>query len=212
MGGLVQVLEHLPANDPHRAFIVDKLRQMADAVAKIQSPDGLWRPGLLDAADYSEPETSGSAFFVYALAWGVNHKILDRTRFEPVVKRGWAGLLQHVYSDGRLGCVQPIGAAPGRIHNERKLCLWRGSISSRWFGTRHLGAAAPSAAQAQATRRRSLNRRRIPSVHFSAHGSAEPSPSTRARTGTNRMPHPMRSIAYNVVVANLCCVTLRESR
>ncbi len=113
MGGLVQVLEHLPANDPHRAFYVDKLRQMADAVAKIQSPDGLWRPGLLDAADYSEPETSGSAFFVYALAWGVNHKILDRTRFEPVVKRGWAGLLQHVYSDGRLGCVQPIGAAPG---------------------------------------------------------------------------------------------------
>jgi unsaturated rhamnogalacturonyl hydrolase len=113
MGGLVQVLEHLPANDPHRAFYVEKLRQMADAVARIQSPDGLWRPGLLGAADYPNPETSGSAFFVYALAWGMNHKILKPARFEPVVQRGWAGLLQHVYSDGRLGCVQPVGEAPG---------------------------------------------------------------------------------------------------
>ncbi|RXS93705.1 glycoside hydrolase family 88/105 protein [Silvibacterium dinghuense] len=113
MGGLAQMLEHLPANDPHRAFYVEKFREMADTVAKIQSPDGLWRPGLLDAADYPEPEISGSAFFVYAITWGVNHGILDRARFEPVAKRGWAGLLQHIYADGRLGDIQPIGAAPG---------------------------------------------------------------------------------------------------
>jgi unsaturated rhamnogalacturonyl hydrolase len=113
MGGLVQVLEHLPADDPHRGFYLEKLRQMADAVEKIQGPDGLWRPGLLDAADYPNPETSGSAFFVYALAWGVNHGILSGARFEPVIRRGWAGLLEHVYEDGRLGCVQPVGEAPG---------------------------------------------------------------------------------------------------
>lgn len=113
MGGLVQVLEHLPPNDPHRAFYENKLREMADTIAKIQGPDGLWRPGLLDANSYPLPETSGSAFFVYALAWGIHHKLLDPVRFEPVVRRGWAGLLQHVYSDGRLGCVQPVGEAPG---------------------------------------------------------------------------------------------------
>jgi len=30
-----------------------------------------------------------------------------------VIAKGWGGLLAHVYVDGRLGCVQPVGAAPG---------------------------------------------------------------------------------------------------
>jgi hypothetical protein len=34
-------------------------------------------------------------------------------RFGPVIKRALAGMLQHIYADGRLGCIQPIGAAPG---------------------------------------------------------------------------------------------------
>jgi rhamnogalacturonyl hydrolase YesR len=113
MGGLVRVLDNLPANDPRRPFYVDKLRQMAATIAQLQGADGLWRPGLLDAADYPYPEVSGSAFFVYALAWGVNHRVLDAKRYDPVVKRGWAGLVNHIYADGRLGSIQPVGAAPG---------------------------------------------------------------------------------------------------
>ena len=113
MGGLVRVLENLPTNDPARQFYLDKFQQMADSVAKIQSPDGLWRAGLLDAADYSHPEVSGSAFFVYAIAWGINHHVLDAKRFGPVVKNGWAGLVHHIYADGRLGSIQPVGEAPG---------------------------------------------------------------------------------------------------
>jgi hypothetical protein len=57
------------------------------------------------------PEVSASSFFVYALAWGIDHKLLDRKVCLPVVKRGWRGLLSHVYEDGRLGSIQPIGAA-----------------------------------------------------------------------------------------------------
>jgi hypothetical protein len=38
---------------------------------------------------------------------------LDRARYLPVVKHGWNGLVAHIYQDGRLGCIQPIGAAPG---------------------------------------------------------------------------------------------------
>jgi rhamnogalacturonyl hydrolase YesR len=113
MGGLVRVLENLPAKDPRRAFYEDKLRQMSASVAQLQSPDGLWRPGLLDAADYPYPEISGSAFFVYAMAWGINHHLLDAKQYRPVIERGWAGMVRHIYSDGRLGCIQPIGAAPG---------------------------------------------------------------------------------------------------
>jgi rhamnogalacturonyl hydrolase YesR len=113
MGGLVRVLDDLPANDPRRAFYIDKLRQMAESVARLQGTDGLWRPGLLDAADYPYPEVSGSAFFVYAMAWGIDHRVLSAKRYSPVVRRGWAGLVNHIYADGRLGSIQPVGAAPG---------------------------------------------------------------------------------------------------
>lgn len=113
MGGLVRILESMPANDPRRSFYVTRLQAMAKSVAKIQGADGLWRPGLLDADDYPYPEVSGSAFFVYSIAWGMNHHLLSEKEFAPVVQRGWAGLVSHIYSDGRLGCIQPVGAAPG---------------------------------------------------------------------------------------------------
>lgn len=113
MAGLARVLDAMPKDYPTRKKYVEQYRQMAARVASLQSPDGLWRPGLLDASAYPLPEVSGSGFFVYALAWGVDHGILDRATYLPVVKKGWKGLVSHVYVDGRLGCIQPIGAAPG---------------------------------------------------------------------------------------------------
>jgi unsaturated rhamnogalacturonyl hydrolase len=113
MGGLVQVLTYLPENDLRRPFYVKKFRQMAEKIRTLQGRDGLWRPGLLDAAAYPYPEISGSAFFVYAMAWGIHHGLLAKAQYRPVVERGWNGLVQHIYADGRLGSIQPIGAAPG---------------------------------------------------------------------------------------------------
>jgi unsaturated rhamnogalacturonyl hydrolase len=113
MAGLARVLEEMPKNYPTRQKYVDQYRQMAARVAPLQGSDGLWRPGLLDEGAYPLPEVSGSGFFVYSLAWGVNHGILDRATYVPVVKKGWAGMVSHIYEDGRLGCIQPIGAAPG---------------------------------------------------------------------------------------------------
>lgn len=113
MGGLVQVLTYMPVNDPRRPFYVEKFRQMAEKIRSLQSEDGLWRPGLLDAIDYPYPEISGSSFFVYAMSWGVHHGLLDKAQYRPAVEKGWGGLLNHIYADGRLGSIQPIGAAPG---------------------------------------------------------------------------------------------------
>lgn len=113
MGGIVRVLDELPANDPRRAYYLDKLKEMSVKIASLQNADGLWSPGLLDAADYPLPENSGSAFFVYALAWGINHHVLDEHLYGPVVAKAWKGLVSHIYADGRLGCIQPVGAAPG---------------------------------------------------------------------------------------------------
>ncbi len=99
--------------DPRRPFYTEKFTEMATVIASIQGEDGLWRPGLLDAADYPNPEISGSSFFVYAMAWGIDHHVLKKQVYLPVVERGWRGLVKHIYADGRLGEIQPIGAAPG---------------------------------------------------------------------------------------------------
>jgi rhamnogalacturonyl hydrolase YesR len=113
MGGLALVLADMPSDYPSRPKYVAQFQEMAAEIASIQSEDGLWRPGLLDANAYPLPENSGSAFFVYALAYGINTGILDRGKYLPVVKKGWAGLISHIYQDGRLGSVQPVGAEPG---------------------------------------------------------------------------------------------------
>jgi rhamnogalacturonyl hydrolase YesR len=105
----------MPAQYPSRGKYVEQFNQMAARVAELQQPDGLWKSGLLDESDYALPEVSGSAFFVYGLAWGVNHHLLDRAKYEPVVAKAWAGLIAHIYEDGRLGCIQPVGAAPGEF-------------------------------------------------------------------------------------------------
>jgi len=115
MGGLARTLEYLPKDDPARAKYEARLKEMAAAVAKIQGPDGLWRAGLLDPADYDQPEVSGSALMTFGMAWGVNHGILDRKTYEPVISKAWAGMLKHVYADGRLGDIQQTGAEPAKF-------------------------------------------------------------------------------------------------
>ena len=103
MGGIVRVLQKLPADSPLRPKYVALLKEMAAEMLSIQGKDGLWRPGLLDADAYPLPEISGSAFVTYALAYGVNEGILDRATYWPAVEKAWAGMLTHVYADGRLG-------------------------------------------------------------------------------------------------------------
>jgi unsaturated rhamnogalacturonyl hydrolase len=113
MAGLVRVLADMPSDYPARAKYITQFKEMALEIASLQGADGLWRPGLLDAAAYPLPEVSGSAFYVYALAYGVNTGILDRIQYLPIIEKAWAGLVGHIYEDGRLGSIQPIGAAPG---------------------------------------------------------------------------------------------------
>jgi unsaturated rhamnogalacturonyl hydrolase len=110
---LARVLAEMPRDYPSRPKYVAQFKEMAEEIAGLQGADGLWRPGLLDAAAYPLPENSGSAFFTFGFAYGINNGILERAKYQPVVEKAWRGLLSHVYQDGRLGCIQPIGAAPG---------------------------------------------------------------------------------------------------
>jgi rhamnogalacturonyl hydrolase YesR/lysophospholipase L1-like esterase len=113
MGGLVRTLQYLPKDDPRRPFYIQQLREMSARVTKLQdAKDGLWHAGLLDPEHYPLPEVSGSALFVYAMAWGVNEGVLDGAMYRPAIIKAWRGLLQHVYADGRLGDIEQTGPEP----------------------------------------------------------------------------------------------------
>lgn len=90
-------------------------RTHADRLKALQGKDGLWCSGLLDQAAYKLPEVSGSALIAYGIAWGIHAGVLDREVLYPVVKGAWAGMIANICQDGRLGCIQPVSAAPGQF-------------------------------------------------------------------------------------------------
>lgn len=113
MAGLARTLEYMPQDEPDRARYEVQLQQMAAAVIKLQDPkSGLWHADMLDAEDYPQPETSGSALMTFAVAWGINHGVLDRAAFLPAIRSAWRGLVSQIYATGRLGNIQQTGAAP----------------------------------------------------------------------------------------------------
>jgi len=112
MGGLARTLEAMPANFQGRDFYTGIFKKMASRVIELQQPDGLWRSDLNDPKSFPEPETSGSGFFVYALAWGINHGLLDRATYQPAVTKGWAALNRHVLPSGLVGAAQKTGDRP----------------------------------------------------------------------------------------------------
>jgi rhamnogalacturonyl hydrolase YesR len=117
MGGLVRVLKELPKDWPSRDFYIQNYKEMAAKIATLQRADGLWRASLLDPASYPGGEASGSGFYCYALAWGINSGILDKTTYLPVVEKAWVGLNSLIQPDGHVGWCQPIGADPKKNFN-----------------------------------------------------------------------------------------------
>jgi rhamnogalacturonyl hydrolase YesR len=112
MGGLVRILQELPKNYSQRPFYEQLYKEMAAKIITLQQPDGLWRTSLLDPDSYSGGEVSGSGFYCYALAWGINNGMLDKKVYLPVVKKTWIALNGCVNDEGRVGWVQPIGSDP----------------------------------------------------------------------------------------------------
>ena len=118
LGGLCQILDELPAKDKSRKFYETLFKEMCGRIVKLQQADGYWRASLLDASSYPSPETSGTAFYVYAFAYGINHGLLSKEEFLPALRKGWNALIQAIDEDGKLGYVQPVGEAPKQVTRE----------------------------------------------------------------------------------------------
>lgn len=128
LAGLVRVLENMPASHPDRQRFIRLFREMSGKLAAIQQPDGSWHASLLDPDSYNIKETSGTGFFCYALLWGMNHGLLDKTTYWPVAKNAWAALASSVTPEGKPGFVQPIGAAPNTVNAESTEAYGTGAL------------------------------------------------------------------------------------
>ncbi len=116
--GLTRMLEDLPIDHPNRARYLTLYKQMAEKIRTIQGDAGFWPMGLLDPVRWKKSETSGTAFFVYGLAWGINHGLLDAEVYRPVVDRGWRALVGVTKPNGKLTRTQPIGEHPNDFDPE----------------------------------------------------------------------------------------------
>ncbi|MES2922080.1 MAG: glycoside hydrolase family 88 protein [Verrucomicrobiota bacterium] len=112
-GGLVHMLDYLPADHPSRGKYLGLYRDMMHALLKLQNADGLWRTSLLDPQD-PQGESSGSSFFIYAMAWGINRGLLPADTFRPAVMKGYQALAKNIQPTGMLGFVQKIGDSPDK--------------------------------------------------------------------------------------------------
>ena len=117
LAGLAKVLQDLPKDYRHQPFFAEKFVNLAQAVRKLQQPQGHWTRSMMDPEQAPGYETSGTAFFCYGLLWGINNGYLPRKMFAPTIEKAWHYLSNTaLQTDGKLGYVQPIGerAIPGQ--------------------------------------------------------------------------------------------------
>ncbi|MER3373223.1 MAG: glycoside hydrolase family 88 protein [Allomuricauda sp.] len=128
--GLVNSMNELEPESAEYQYFKDIFEKMAAKLLKIQTPDGHWAMSLLGQEFYPTPETSGTSFYVFGLAWGINNGILDKKTYGPAVEKAWKALVSHVTPEGMLGYVQPIGAAPGKAWPDKTEVYGTGAFLS----------------------------------------------------------------------------------
>jgi rhamnogalacturonyl hydrolase YesR len=112
--GLARMIPLLPKGSTDRVKMEALFREMAARLVALQKTDGYWAPSLL-APESSPPESSGTGFFTFGLAWGVKASLLDRATYEPAARKGWTALQRAIQPDGRLGWVQQVSDQPDKV-------------------------------------------------------------------------------------------------
>jgi len=128
--GLVNIMNELEPNSKEYKYFLKLYKKMAKKLLELQTPQGHWAMSLLGQEFYPTPETSGSSFNIFGIAWGINNGILDKESYAPAVLKGWNAMVSYVTKDGMLGYVQPIGAAPGNAWPDKTEVYGTGAFLS----------------------------------------------------------------------------------
>ena len=110
---MARMLDLLPQDEPHRAEYETMLVEMSEALKKVQREDGYWNVSLHDPDNYGGKELTGTAMFIYGMAYGVNNGLLDRVEYAPVIYKAWNAMVsESLHPNGFLGYVQGTGKEP----------------------------------------------------------------------------------------------------
>lgn len=86
---------------------------MTKALVNCQRSDRFWNVSLHDESNYGGVELSGTALFIYGMAWGVRHGYLPRKKYAPIIYRTWEAMVKTcLHANGFLGYVQGTGKEP----------------------------------------------------------------------------------------------------
>lgn len=107
VAALVRTLEFLPNNNKYRREYETTLKEMFEALVPLQRADGYWNASLKDKDQSGGKELTGTALFVYGMAWGINEGLISKKDYLPVVSKAWSALLTESLNDnGSLGDIQ----------------------------------------------------------------------------------------------------------
>jgi rhamnogalacturonyl hydrolase YesR len=103
----------LPATETRWPEYRYNLQGISRSLLATQRSDGFWNVNLGDPDHLPGPETSGTAMFVFGLAFAIRTGLIDAGTYLPVAARAWNGLVgTAVHPDGFLGYVQGVGDQP----------------------------------------------------------------------------------------------------
>lgn len=97
--GMIETLEHLPANHPDRPWAEGQARALADALLIVQDHTGFWHTLLHDRESYLE--TSTASFFSAAFTRGLRSGLLGEAFVEPA-ERAWHATVGRIDDAGEL--------------------------------------------------------------------------------------------------------------
>lgn len=128
IAAIPRLLERIPEDFSDRALYIQLFQSLAQVIINYQHTDGFWRASLLDPDSFPAPESSATGLFCYALAWGINHKLLDKSKYLPVVKKAWKALESAVHQNGMLGWVQLPAFNPRDVKFEHNMDYGAGAF------------------------------------------------------------------------------------
>ena len=85
---------------------------MSKGLLSCQHEDGFWHASLVSDADYPTPEMTGTALFLYGMAWGIQQGLLKASTYRPACDKAWKALESCIHNDGFLGWNQGTGKEP----------------------------------------------------------------------------------------------------
>lgn len=109
---LVRCMSILPAKSKEYKQLKKDFLLMSDALLRCQHSDGFWHVSLVSDVDYPNPEMTGTALFLYGMAWGIQQGLLKAEQYRPACDLAWKALESCLHKDGFLGWNQGTGKDP----------------------------------------------------------------------------------------------------